>query len=508
VAEALDAVDNQQLKRSVGVLSLFSTAYGNVGSSIYYALGLVAAHALGLTPFVFLFAGGLFALTAKTYAEGATMFPEAGGSSSFARHGFNEVVSFVAGWALMLDYVITIAISAFFVPHYLGPFLDFLADGPGDVIGGVVVVVALAAVNVRGLGRAAGINSGLALLDIATQIVIIGLGTVLVLSPEMLVEQVKLGEAPTWSQLVFALSISMVAYTGIETIANMAQEERDPGRDLPRAANGVVVAVLGLYIGITVIALSALPVTEQPNGDFTTQLGTTYRDDPILGIVSALDLGWLEPIARGYVGVLAATILLVASNAGLIGISRLSWSLAEHHQLPGPFARLFGPGRTPAVAVVFFAALAIVLILPGEASFLGNLYSFGALLSFTIAHVSLVALRYREPDHERPYRAPWNIRLRGQYVSLTAVIGGAGTFGAWVSLVILHAPARYVGLGWMTVGLVGYFIYRRRLGVDPRRIHRRGLAPPDHLPRFTRDRRGRRRSPPPPPQADRRSGAR
>ena len=253
----------------------------------------------------------------------------------------------------MLDYLITIAISAFFVPHYLGPFLDFLADGPGDVIGGVVVVAALAAVNVRGLGRAAGINSGLALLDIATQIVIIGLGTILVLSPELLVDQVKLGEAPTWSQLVFAVSISMVAYTGIETIANMAQEERDPGRDLPRAANGVVVAVIGLYIGITVIALSALPVTEQPDGDFTTQLGTTYQDDPILGIVSALDLGWLEPIARGYVGVLAATILLVASNAGLIGISRLSWSLAEHHQLPGAFASLFGRGRTPAVAIVF-----------------------------------------------------------------------------------------------------------------------------------------------------------
>ena len=186
---------------------------------------------------------------------------------------------------------------------------------------------------------------------------------------------------------------------------------------------------------------------------------------------------------------LAATILLVASNAGLIGISRLSWSLAEHHQLPGAFASLFGRGRTPAVAIVFFAALAIVLILPGEATFLGNLYSFGALLSFTIAHVSLVALRYRDPDHERPYRAPWNVRLRGQYVSMTAILGGIGTFGAWVSLVVLHAPARYVGLGWMTVGLAGYLIYRRRLGVDPWRIHRRGLDRPDHLPRFTRERR-------------------
>jgi len=435
---------------------------------------------------VFLFAGGLFLLTAKTYAEGATMFPEAGGSSSFARHAFNEVVSFIAGWALMLDYVITIAISAFFVPHYLGGLIGVLADAPYDVIAGVVVVAVLAAVNVRGLGRSAALNSGLALLDIATQVAIIGLGAALVLSPEQLVSQVDLGVAPTWSELIFAVSISMVAYTGIETIANMAQEERDPGRDIPRAANGVVIAVIGLYLGITVIALSALPVTEA-GGEYSTQLGTTYVDDPILGIVSALDLGFMEPIVKAYVGVLAGTILLIAANAGLIGISRLSWSLAEHHQLPGPFARLVGPGRTPAVAILVFAVLASLLILPGQATFLGNLYSFGALLSFTIAHVSLVALRYRQPERERPYRAPFNVRIRGQEVSLTAILGGIGTFAAWVSLVVLHAPARYVGIGWMTVGLISYLVYRRRIGVDPRRLHRRGLDPPDHLPRFTRE---------------------
>jgi basic amino acid/polyamine antiporter, APA family len=489
-------------------MSLFSTAYGNVGSSIYYALGLVAAHALGLTPLVFLFAGGLFALTAKTYAEGATMFPEAGGSSSFARHAFDEIVSFVAGWALMLDYVITIAISAFFVPHYLGPFVGALSSGAEDVIAGVAVVVVLAAINVRGLGRAAGLNVGLALLDIATQIVIVGLGVVLVLSPEQLVDQVHLGEAPTWSELIFAISVSMVAYTGIETIANMAEEERDPGRDLPRAANGVVVAVIGLYLGITIIALSALPVTPGADGDFSTQLGTTYQDDPILGIVANLGLGGIEHAARIYVGVLAATILLIAANAGLIGISRLSWSLSEHHQLPGAFARLVGPGRTPALAIVVFAVLASVLILPGQATLLGNLYSFGALLSFTIAHISVVALRVRQPRHERPYRAPWNIDVRGYSIPLTAVLGGIGTFAAWVSVLVLHSEARIVGPAWMIIGLAGYLLYRRHIGVDPRRIHRRGLERPEHLPRFTRERRARPRSAPPRPRADRRSGAR
>src|SRR5882757_8383543 len=203
------------LRRSVGVSGLFATAYGNVGSSIYYALGLVAAHALGLTPLVFLFAGGLFVLTAKTYAEGAAMFPEAGGSSSFARHAFNDVVSFFAGWALMLDYIITIAISAFFVPHYLGAFWPALNHNPGDIIGGIATIALLAWLNVRGLGESAKLNLVLAVVDLATQVLIVGLGLVLVFDPSLLVHQVHLGTTPTWSQLIFALSVAMVAYTGI-----------------------------------------------------------------------------------------------------------------------------------------------------------------------------------------------------------------------------------------------------------------------------------------------------
>src|ERR1700745_1416235 len=167
------------LRRTVGVPGLFATSYGNVGSSIYYALGLVAAYALGLTPVVFIFAGGLFALTAKTYAEGASMFPEAGGSSSFARHAFNEIASFFAGWALSLDYIITIAISAFFVPHYLGAFWPALNHNPGDIIGGLIVVAALAVLNIRGIGESAKLNFVLAIADLFTQVVIIVVGAFL-----------------------------------------------------------------------------------------------------------------------------------------------------------------------------------------------------------------------------------------------------------------------------------------------------------------------------------------
>jgi APA family basic amino acid/polyamine antiporter len=465
------------LRRSVGVSGLFATAYGNVGSSIYYALGLVAAHALGLTPLVFLFAGGLFVLTAKTYAEGAAMFPEAGGSSSFARHAFNDIVSFFAGWALSLDYIITIAISAFFVPHYLGAFFPSLTHNPGDIIGGLITIALLAALNIRGLGESAKLNLALAVMDLCTQVLLVGLGFVLVLNPSLLVNQVHLGVAPTWTQLIFALSVAMVAYTGIETVSNMAEEARDPGHDIPRAVNRVVVAVLGIYAGISVVALSALPVIKHA-GHYATELSTRFENDPVLGIVQHLGLhGTVLKLAQDYVGVLAATILFIATNAGLIGISRLSWSLAEHRQLPNLFAQLHPTFRTPWFTIVFFSILAGVLILPGETTLLGNLYSFGAMLSFTTAHVAVVALRYKDPDRERPYRLPWNVMIRGRPIPLTAVLGAIGTFAAWCAVVALHSDARTIGIPWMVVGMAGYVIYRRRQGLDPSKHYR--LARPE-----------------------------
>ena len=464
-------IETHGLRRSVGVGGLFATAYGNVGSSIYYALGLVAAYALGLTPVVFLLAGGLFALTAKTYAEGAAMFPEAGGSSSFARHAFNELVSFIAGWALSLDYILTIAISAFFVPHYLGAFWPALTHPPGDVIGGLIVIALLAWLNIRGIGESANLNLILALLDLATQVLIICIGAVLVLNPSLLVHQVDLGTMPTYSHLIFALSLAMLAYTGIETVSNMAEEAVDPGRDVPKAVNYILIAVLGVYAGMTVVALSALPVLGHGAHAYTL-LGETpqqggYQNDPVLGIISHLGLATgATHVLRYYVGVLAATILFIATNAGLIGISRLSWSLAEHRQLPAIFSRLHPKHRTPWFTIVVFSVFAGILLIPGKTDFLGNLYSYGAMLSFTTAHAAVIALRIRDPDRERPYRIGVNIRFRGAAIPVSAVIGGLGTFAAWVSVLALHVDARYVGTGWMVFGLIGYLIYRRSQGFD------------------------------------------
>jgi APA family basic amino acid/polyamine antiporter len=457
---------DESLSRVHGVGALFSAAYGNVGSSIYYALGVTAAFALGLTPIAFVISGLIFAATAATYAEATVLFPEAGGSSSFARHAFNEFVSFVAAWGQMLNYTITVAISAFFVPHYLAVFWPALGHSPGDVIGGAVLVVALAALNIRGTEESSKLNLILAIADLATQVVLVGIGIVLVLSPHILVDNVHLGVAPTWSKFALGIAVGMIAYTGIETISNMAEEAKDAARTIPQSVGFVVVAVLGLYLLIPIVALSAMPVVHNAAGHYTTALGSKYADDPILGIVENLGLssGPTE-ILRYYVGVLAAVILLIATNAGLIGVSRLTYSMGQHRQLPEGLRQVHPKYRTPYIAILIFAGVAILTLIPGKTNFLATLYSFGAMLSFTIAHIAVIQLRRKHGDLERTWKPPLNFRAFGFEVPLTAVLGGLGTFGAWIVVMALNPSTLFVGTGWMILGITIYVLYRRNQGL-------------------------------------------
>jgi APA family basic amino acid/polyamine antiporter len=402
------------LQRVLGTGALFSTAYGNVGSSIYYALGLVAIFALGMTPVVFLIAGLIFACTAATYTEATTMFPEAGGSSSFARRAFNEFWSFFAAWGQMLTYIITVSISAFFVPHYLGVFWEPLGESPADIVAGIVVVAILAVVNIVGVKESAGVNVFFAVADFLTQVLLVVVGVVLVLDPDLLLRQIDLGTAPTVSDFLIAIPVGMVAYTGIETISNMAEEARDYGHTIPRGMGLVVVAVFVIYAFLPAIALSAMPVRD---GETTLALPKEeggYADDPILGVVANLELGPLQGAAEIYVGVLAATILFIATNAGMIGVSRLTYSMGQYRQLPEGLRALHPKFRTPYVAIAVFGLIACLTILPGQAEFLGTIYAFGAMLSFTVAHVAVVALRVKQPDRERPFRSPGSVRWRGR----------------------------------------------------------------------------------------------
>ncbi len=459
----------QELERVLETPALFATAYGNVGSSIYYALGVTAVFALGLTPLVFVIAGVIFAATAATYAEGTVRYPEAGGSSSFARHAFNELVSFGAAWAQMLNYVITIAISAFFVPHYLSIFWEPLKDNPWDIIGGAIVIVLLVVLNIVGIQESAKVNISLALVDFATQLLLVLLGFVLIFSPSILTANVHWGVAPTWSDFLLAIPVGMIAYTGIETISNLSEEAREPARTVPASIRLVAIAVFAIYFTLPLVALSALPV-RLVNGEYQTLLGLPpeeggFANDPVLGLVDNLGIsGTLLDVLEIYVGVLAATILFIATNAGVIGASRITYAMSTHRQLPEVFRRLHPRFKTPWLALIVFAGLVSILVLiPGETDFLGTMYSFGAMLSFTVAHASIVVLRSRRRDEELVFRAAPNLRLRGVDWPLFAIFGGLGTGIAWLVVVVQDAPTRWSGLGWLAIGFVTYVVYRRRI---------------------------------------------
>ncbi|MGZ8694306.1 MAG: amino acid permease [Gaiellaceae bacterium] len=464
----------QSLERVLGSPALFATAYGNVGSSIYYALGVTAAFALGLTPVIFIIAGVVFIFTSLTYTEGTVRFPEAGGSSSFARHAFNEVVSFGAAWAQMLNYIITIAISAFFVPHYLSVFWDPLKTNPWDIVGGAIVIIVLVAINIVGVKEAASLNIALAVVDFATQLLLVALGFVLIFSPSTLVDNVHWGVAPTWNDFLLAIPVGMIAYTGLETISNLAEETRDPPRDVPNAYKLVAGAVFAIYLTLPAIALSALPVTKEADG-YQTLLGLPpeeggYQNDPVLGVVKNLGIQ-NETLLHGleiYVGILAATILVVATNAGVIGASRITYAMSSYRQLPGVFRRLHPRFKTPWLSLVVFAGfISILTLLPGQTTFLGTMYSFGAMLSFTIAHAAIIGLRYRDRTAELAYKARPNLRIGGVDWPLFAFVGGLSTAAAWLVVVVQEEATRWAGLGWIAIGFVAYAVYRRRFVHEP-----------------------------------------
>lgn len=475
----------ERLRRALTVPALFSTGYGNVGSSIYYALGVTALYALGAAPLALLAAGVFFIFTVLTYAEATVAVPEAGGASSFARHGLGEFMSFLAGWATMLSYTVTISISAFAVSGYLSVFFDELATFPINVIFTLVVIGLLTVLNIIGVREATTVSVAFAVLDLVTQVLLVVVGAFTLLNLPLLISQIDFGRAPTWGNFVYSISIAMVAYTGIETISNMVEEARRPEATVPRSYGLLVAAVLILFAGISVIGLSAMPVHCANPGatisadpircadqSYTTELGTTYITDPVAGIAKALP----EPINHVFepiVAVLASTILLIAANAGIMGVSRLTFSMGTYQQLPAFLSRIHRRFRTPYVSVLFFCAVAAIIVLPGNLGDIADVYIFAAMLTFTMAHLSVIAMRIRAPHLERPFRLPLAIGFRGHEIPITAIIGGAGTLAVWLIIVFSRPFGRWAGLAWMIMGVVLFVWYRRQNGLALNQTARR-----------------------------------
>jgi APA family basic amino acid/polyamine antiporter len=453
------------LQRVLDAPSLFSVAYGEIASSIYFALGIIAAHALGLTPLVLLLVGVLFFVVALSYAEGTSAIPETGGAATFVRRAFNDLAGFATGWVLFLDYLIVIALSALFLPHYVGVAfgLGALDKSPWDIVVAAVAILVLGVIRIVRRPSFYRIGIAVPVLDLVTQSLLVLLGFWLVFSWDGLTAGVDLGGNPSWRDLAFALPLGMLAYTGLETVANYAEEVRRPGVDLPRSLFTAIGVVVVLYVLIAMVGLSAFP-TE----DGTTELGGRWLHAPLMGIVADVNRelpAWAAHALKGYVGLSGALILLAAITTSMSGFGRLAYSLGEHGQLPARFGRLnrrslVSPEAILAAIVISVALLVATSFFHDDVAFLASLFSFGVLLAFTAAQLAVVKLRFDEPELERPYRVP----LALGRVPVLPVLGAAATLGIWAIAMATHSGARYAGPVWLAFGLVVYVLVRRERG--------------------------------------------
>jgi len=455
------------LRRELGALSLFSVAYGEIASSIYFALGIVALHAVGFTPLVLFAVGMLFLLVALSYAEATSALPETGGAATFVRHAANDLAGFMTGWVLFLDYLIVIALSALFVPHYIaGAFqIAALNNNPWDVVVGVGAIFAIG--GIRLLRRPSLYTLGIIVpaLDVLTQLVLIGFGFALLFSPHALAHGTSLGHAPTLSSLAFAVPLAMLAFTGLETVANLAEEARRPGVDLPRSLFVAIGTVVSTYVAISVVALSAFPGPQ-------TALGTRWLRAPLVGVaeqIRAHTSSGLGDTIRFFVGASGALILLASITTSISGFSRLAYSLGEHGQLPRAFGRLHRRTLVSPQAIVSATVIASGIVIATsfikhDVAFLASVFSFGVLLAFTATQLAVIKLRVTEPDLPRPYRAPLNITIRHTEIPVPAVLGAVLTFAIWVVALATHPGARYAGPAWLAIGLVVFVAVRRSHG--------------------------------------------
>ncbi len=458
------------LQRVLGAPALFSVAYGEIASSIYFALGIVASQALGLTPAILIGVGLLFVVVSLSYAEGTAALPETGGAATLVRRTFNDLAGFMTGWALFLDYLIVIVLSALFLPHYLAGALQVgaLADRPWDVVVGVGVIVGIGVVRLFRRPSFYAIGVVVTVLDLTTQLLLVALGFALLYSPGALTRGLDVGSSPSWHAILFALPLAMLAYTGLETVANLAEEARRPGIDLPRSVFGGIAVVVVVYAAIAVVGLSAFPAEHG-----ATALGTTWLQAPLIGIASALRghvAGWAVDTVRAFVGVSGAFILLAAATTSISGFGRLAYSLGEHGMLPRPFGRLgrrtlISPYSILAAVGISTALLVGVTSATDEdVAFMASFYSFGVLLAFAAAQTAVVWLRVTSPDLARPYRVPLSVRVRGAAIPVPSVVGLALTLVVFVIAMITHHGARYAGPAWLAVGLVVYGLVRRSRG--------------------------------------------
>jgi len=358
----------------------------------------------------------------------------------------------------MLSYIVTISISAFTIPPYLGYFWEPFKSSPA--IGTIVsmgIVLFLMVINVIGIKETSFINISATLLDITTQVSLVIIGFILLFNPLVLIHRI-VDNWPAPENLIIGIALASIAYTGIETMSQMAEETRQPEKRVPRALFMMIVAVLVIFAGISLVSLSAMS---------PQMLASEWSRDPVAGIAASLPTELIRNVLKPLIAILAGTILLIATNAGLIGISRLAFSLGSHKLVPPVLSKLHPRFKTPYISIILFSIVAILILTPSffEADVfknMGALYAVGSLLAFMFAHASLLSLRMRRPEMPRPFKIGWNIRFKGRELPVSAIVGLVALMIIWLIILITQPYSRWVGLAWMVCGLLIYYLYQRK----------------------------------------------
>ncbi len=461
-----------QLKRGLGSPALFGIVQGFVAASIYFAVGVVAERALGLTWAVFLAGAIFFAVIVPCYVEGASLHQERGGATVIARYAFNELWSFIAGWAICLDYLILIALTAFATTDYFAVFWEPVDSGAPEFLLAAGVVAATAVINVRGGGPPRRFERAalMVLADLVLQLVVVAFGLALLFQSEVLTDPGSIASSPSVEDVLFAFPLVLVAFSGIDASSGLAGQIAVGRRGLRRLIQVRLIGAAVPYVGIALVASVALP----------TQPGREWVEAPMVGVADAFDEAWLREPLRYLLAASAVLILGAACNAAMLGLSRLGYSLALNRQIPSLVGYLHPTRSTPVVVIVIGSLLAIALLLPADLDFLVGISAFGATIAFAIVSVAVIRLRWREPERDRPYRMPLNLPIGPGQLPVPAVLAALMSTAAFVALLAYHGPSRWMGIGWMAFGVAVYVYYRTSEDKD---VFRRVTVPEKTLTR-------------------------
>lgn len=476
------AQPEQKLRRAVGTWGSYTWGYADVGADIYVALGLVVAAAQGLSNVAFLVAGLIYVTVGLAYTELSAMYPLAGGGQLFVLRGLGDIWGFAAGWAVLLDFTIDIALFALFSAGYFDHFFPNLSRPPWIILQAAGLVLLLLVLNILGVRESSRLNEIAAGLDITVETILIFVGFFFAFDPAFYWHQVtQTATHLDVSRLLFGTSLAIISFVGLESIAQASQETERPTAVVPRTSVALILTILAYALAMSNLALGLVPWQSfdpsSTQAAYCHGLSATACSNEHLAHQNA-PVAWLAvhlPVIGQFVApviaILGTLLLLISSNAGVYGSSRIMYSMAVNDLVPSFFTRVSARFRTPVISLVVFCTIALGELIfagltPDAANTLGDMYAFGAASSYTLVFVSLLVLRYTDQDTPRSFKVPWNVKVeyRGKRFELP-IVGVLGLFGitSVLAMVILtHPIGRIAGPLWIGLGLLGYFLYRRR----------------------------------------------